>query len=200
VSFLSLWGQKDSLDQAAAQAITASVKAIQNPTTFDCGELLCVPAVAALKTGDEKAQAVHRLLEIYSREKLEDYEQFVTSKRDLIASIGLKHETCVDNLRMLSLASLATDMSEIPYDHIKTILKLEKDKDVEWWVIKVHRAGLVQVKMDQIRRIVVVNRTTARVFSTTDWQELKTRVEGWRHCLQNMSVIIQGAKESADLA
>lgn len=199
VSFLSLWGDKDKLVEAAPQAIIAAVKAIQNPTTFDCDELLRIPAVVALKTGDAKAQAVHRLLEIYSREKLEDYEQFVADKTDLIASIGLTHETCVDKLRMLSLASLATDMSEIPYDHIKSILKLDKDKDVELWVIKVHRAGLVQVKMDQIRRIVVVNRTTARVFNPTDWQELGTRVEGWRTCLTNMSVIIQGAKESAEL-
>jgi translation initiation factor 3 subunit M len=200
VTFLSLWGAKDNYAQAAPQAIAAAVKAIQNPTTFSCDELLRTPAVAALKTGDEKAQAVHRLLEIYSREKLEDYEKFVANKGAIVASIGLDHDTCVDKLRMLSLASLATEMTEIPYDTIKEILKLDKDKDVELWVIKVHRAGLVQGKMDQIRRVVIVNRTTARVFSTTDWAELRTRVDGWRQCLTNMSDIIQGAKESAELA
>jgi len=200
VTFLSLWGAKEDYAQAAPQAIAAAVKAIQNPTAFSCDELLRTPAVAALKTGDEKAQAVHRLLEIYSREKLEDYEKFVANKGAIVKSIGLDHDTCVDKLRMLSLASLATEMTEIPYDTIKEILKLGKDKDVELWVIKVHRAGLVQGKIDQIRRVVIVNRTTARVFSTTDWAELRTRVDGWRQCLTNMSDIIQGAKESAELA
>jgi len=200
VTFLNLFGDQDDLASAAPQAITASVKAIQNPTTFNCDELLRIPAVAALKSGDDKAQTVHRLLEIYSREKLEDYEKFVSSKRDVVASIGLDHDTCVDKLRMLSFASMATDMTEIPYELIKSTLKLDKDKDVELWVIKVHRAGLVQGKMDQLRRVVVINRTTARVFNPTDWSELRTRVDGWRQCLTNMTDIIQGAKEHAELA
>ena len=37
---------------------------------------------------------------------------------------------------MLSFASMATDMTEIPYELIKSTLKLDKDKDVELWVIK----------------------------------------------------------------
>lgn len=197
VTYLSLW--KDKLTEAAPQAINASVKAIENPTMFDCAELLRLPAVDALKTGDDKAQAVHRLLEIYSCEKLEDYEKFVKGKSAMLESIGLTNEMCVDKLRMLSLASLAAEDVEITYDRIKEVLKLEKDKDVELWVIKVHRAGLVQGKMDQLRRVVVVNRTTARVFSTTDWESLGQRVDQWRQCLDSMTTIIHGAKEHADL-
>jgi len=196
-TYLSLWEAKDNLAEAAPQAIVVSVNAIQNATTFGCDELLRLPAVAALKTGDDKAQVVHRLLEIYSREKLEDYENYVKGKVSTLEALGLSHDTCVDKLRMLSLASLAADLTEIPYDLVKSTLKLDSDKEVEAWVIKVHRAGLVKGKMDQLRRLVVVNRTTARVFSTTDWAELKTRVDGWRQCLTSMSDVIQAAKVHA---
>lgn len=198
MTYLSLFSDKDDLSLAAPQAIAVSVSAIENASTFACDELLRLPAVGALAKGDDKAQACHRLLEIYSREKLEDYEKFVSTKKNAVASLGLSHDTCVDKLRMLSLASLAADLTEIPYDLIKSTLKLDSDKDVELWVIKVHRAGLVQGKMDQIRKLLVVNRTTARVFNTTDWAELKTRVDGWRTCLGNMSDIIQGAKDQAE--
>jgi len=197
VTFLSLWEAKENLAEAAPQAIDVAVNAIQNATTFGCDELLRLPAVAALKTGDDKAQVVHRLLEIYSREKLEDYESFVSGKTKTLEALGLSHDTCVDKLRMLSLASLAADRAEIEYDLIKTTLKLGSDKEVEAWVIKVHREGLVQGKMDQLRRVVVVSHTTARVFNTTDWAELKTRVDGWRQCLTSMSDVIEAAKVHA---
>lgn len=198
VKYLALWaGKGEDLAAAVPQAIEASVTAIQNPTAFDCDELLQLPPVAALATGDAKSKAVHRLLEIYSSEKLDAYESFAESNKELLGSIGLTHEMCVDKLRMLSMASLAAEMGDIPYDRVKATLKLESDKEVEQWVIKAHRAGLVQTKMDQLQRRIIVNRTTARVLSTTDWQELRKRVDGWKQCLDNMSQIIVGAKESA---
>lgn len=197
VKYLSLWGPKDKLASVATQAIEASVTAIQNPTAFDCDELLQLPAVAALATGDDRSKAVHRLLEIYSSEKLDAYEVFAESHKDLLASIGLTHETCVDKLRMVTMASLAAEMNVIPYDRVKETLKLASDKDVEQWVIKVKRAGLVQAKMDQLTRKIHVARTTARVINTTDWAELGKRVDGWKQCMENMSVIIKGAKENA---
>jgi translation initiation factor 3 subunit M len=198
VKYLGLWaGKGEDLAAAVPQAIEASVTAIQNPTAFDCDELLQLPPVAALATGDAKSKAVHRLLEIYSSEKLDAYETFAALNKELLGSIGLTHEMCVDKLRMLSMASLAAEMGDIPYDRVKATLKLESDKEVEQWVIKVHRAGLVQTKMDQLQRRIIVNRTTARVLSTTDWQELRKRVDGWKQCLDNMSQIIVGAKESA---
>jgi len=200
VTFLSLWGPKDNLAQAAPQAIEASVKAIQNPTTFDCDELLQLKAVSALAEGDEKSKAVLRLLQIYGSEKLEAYEEFVGSHKELLASIGLTHEMCVDKLRLLSLASLAAENTEIPYDLVASTLKLSGDKEVEMWVIKGFRAGLVQAKMDQVRRVVIVSRTTARVFNSTDWKELGDRVEGWQTSLTNMSEIISAAKEHARAA
>lgn len=197
VKYLSLWGPKEDLSPSVPQAIEASVTAIQNPTVFDCDELLQLPSVAALATGDAKSKAVHRLLQIYSSEKLDAYETFAESNKELLGSIGLTHEMCVDKLRMLSMASLAAEMGDIPYDRVKSTLKLESDKEVEAWVIKAHRAGLVQTKMDQLNRRIIVNRTTARVISTTDWSELRKRVDGWKQCLDNMSQIIVGAKESA---
>jgi len=200
VTFLSLWGPKDKLAMAAPQAIEASVKAIQNPTTFNCDELLQLKAVTAMADGDEKSKAVFRLLQIYGSEKLEAYEAFVGTHKELLASIGLTHEMCVDKLRLLSLASLAAENTEIPYDLIATTLKLSGDREVEMWVIKGYRAGLVQAKMDQTRRVVIVSRTTARVFNTTDWKELGDRVEGWKTSLTNMSEIILTAKEHARAA
>jgi len=197
VTFLSLWVKGDKLALAAPQAIEASVKAIQNPTTFNCDELLQLKAVVALADGDEKSKAVFRLLQIYGSEKLEAYEEFVGSHKELLASIGLTHEMCVDKLRLLSLASLAAENNEIPYDVVASTLKLGGDREVEMWVIKGFRAGLVQAKMDQVNRKVIVSRTTARVFNSTDWKELGDRVQGWRTSLTNMSQIIQAAKEHA---
>jgi translation initiation factor 3 subunit M len=185
------------LPGAAEHAITACVAAIQNPTMFACDELLELPAVAALAKGDDKGKAVHRLLEIFAREKLDAFEEFAKSNQAVIDSIGLTKDACVDKLRMLSMAILGAEMGEIPYSTVQETLQLESDMEVERWVIKVTRAQLMTAKIDQLRKLIVVGHTSARNITSNDWEELGARINGWRACLQDMSHVIRGAKENA---
>eukprot|EP00657_Telonema_sp_P-1_P000049 TRINITY_DN10069_c0_g1_i1.p1 TRINITY_DN10069_c0_g1~~TRINITY_DN10069_c0_g1_i1.p1 ORF type:complete len:115 (-),score=49.52 TRINITY_DN10069_c0_g1_i1:71-415(-) len=89
-----------------------------------------------------------------------------TQSRSSAASDVYKRQ--VNKMRMLSLVNLATESAEIDYSTIAETLQITSD-EVEPWVIKVSRAGLVKTRMDQLRQVVVVSRTRVRVLNNNDW-------------------------------
>lgn len=47
---------------------------------------------------------------------------------------------------------------------------MEGDDDVEEWVLRAIQTGLMEAKMDQMQRVVVVRRCTNRVFGPVQWK------------------------------
>jgi translation initiation factor 3 subunit M len=52
--------------------------------------------------------------------------------------------------------------------------------EVESWVVRAITAGLVDARIDQEGRAVVVTRTTQRVFDAAAWKGLQTTLQQWR--------------------
>jgi len=193
VKYLSLFEAADEMVVAFPLAIEAAVIAIQDPVQHDCAQLLRLAAVVALKSASGKEASAHRLLEIFGSEKLASYQEFVSANKSAVADLGLDHESCVEKMRMLSLVNLATECSEIPYSTVAETLQI-KPEEVEPWVIRVSRAGLVKTRMNQLREVVVVSRTKVRVFNNNDWAQLGTQVGAWKDSLTNLQSMIREAK------
>ncbi len=68
---------------------------------------------------------------------------------------GLSYEECYKKIRLLSLTTLAAENREIPYDLIAKMLQI-KPEEVESWVVSAIAAELIDARMDQLRRIVVI--------------------------------------------
>lgn len=49
-------------------------------------------------------------------------------------------------------------------------LRVEGDEEVEEWVLRAIQAGLMEAKMDQMQRVVVIRRCTNRVFGPDQWK------------------------------
>lgn len=58
-------------------------------------------------------------------------------------------------MQLLSLASLAVEQRELPYERVAEALQI-KPEEVEHWVISAIGAKLIDAKMDQLRRLVIV--------------------------------------------
>jgi translation initiation factor 3 subunit M len=196
--YLSLFEEGDDMQAAFPLAVEASVIAIQDPVQHDCAELLRLPAVAALKEqgAQSKEAASHRLLEIFGSEKLSSFLEFAEANKAAVSEMGLDHDDCVNKMRMLSLVNLATESAEIPYETIASTLQVG-DNEVESWVIRVSRAGLVKTRMDQLRQVVVVSRTKVRVFNNQDWCMLGQQVASWKNSLIGLQSMIRQAKSQA---
>ena len=49
-------------------------------------------------------------------------------------------------------------------------LHVSGDDEVEDWVLRAIQAGLMEAKMDQMQRVVVIRRCTNRVFGPAQWK------------------------------
>ena len=95
-------------------------------------------------------------------------------------------------MRLLSLCSLATEHEEIPYDAIATTLQIDT-KDVEKWVIAAVSSGLLTAKMDQLQRVVMVEKCVVRRFGMEQWKVLQRRLNEWT---RNVRSVVEGLKQS----
>ena len=68
---------------------------------------------------------------------------------------GLKKDECVRKMRLLSLCTLASSKAEMKYSEIAACMQIG-EAEVEAWVIKAITAKLLDAKMDQINKTVVV--------------------------------------------
>ena len=61
-------------------------------------------------------------------------------------------------------------------------LQVRGDEEVEEWVLRAIQTGLMEAKMDQMQRVVVIQRCTNRVFGPSQWKVkgfLKKRCFDW---------------------
>ena len=113
--------------------------------------------------------------------KLQDYRDFTSmpDKMTVFATFKINEDQCMKNMCLLSLVSLAGEHEEIPYSAIASTLNIPED-NVEQWVIRAVSSGLMEAKMDQLRKVVLVERCAVRQFGKKEWGALKLRLDTWK--------------------
>lgn len=126
--------------------------------------------------------------------KLQDYRDFTAmpDKVSVFPTFGIDEERCMENMSLLSLVSLAGEHEEIPYGAIAATLNVRED-EVERWVIRAVSSGLMDAKMDQLRRVVLVERCAVRQFGTKEWTAMKVRLDKWK---SNVRGVLDALKKS----
>jgi translation initiation factor 3 subunit M len=162
-------------------AVKCMVGAVRSPIVCftERHDILSLRSVSALKNDSEHGE-LFKLLSIFSSGKLKDYMNFYASGgAALVTKYALDHEQIVDNMRLLSMCSLATEHAEIPYEAIASDLDVPFE-DVEHWVVKTISARLIDAKMDQLTRRVMISRCTHRIFGQGQWLELQSKLNSWK--------------------
>ncbi|KAM5581173.1 hypothetical protein ABKV19_010412 [Rosa sericea] len=178
--YLATFSGEDAhvLSQAKDEAVHTIVEFVKTPDMFQC-DLLDMPAVVQLEK-DAKHALAYQLLKIFLTQRLDAYLEFQAANSTMLQSYGLVHEDCITKMRLISLVDLGSDESgRIPYSLIRDTLQINED-EVEPWVVKAITAKLLDCKMDQMNEVVVVTRSTQRVFGKEQWHTLKTKLASWR--------------------
>ncbi|CAI5487466.1 unnamed protein product [Closterium sp. Naga37s-1] len=84
-------------------------------------------------------------------------------------------------------------VGEIRYALLQDTLQVAEE-EVEQWVVRAIAAKVVDARMDQQRRVVVVTRSTQRVFGLPQWLELRNRLAMWKENISNVSRVAQSAR------
>mmetsp|Transcript_25167 Transcript_25167/g.38086 ORF Transcript_25167/g.38086 Transcript_25167/m.38086 type:complete len:443 (-) Transcript_25167:63-1391(-) len=195
---LATYTEESQLDSTSAKyAEEASIGAIRDPINLFSSQrqLTSLPAVVALQ---KSKPALHDLLKIFMDGKLQDYRDFTSmpDKNSVFATFNLDESECAKNMCLLSLVSLAAEHEEIPYSVIASTLEI-KDEEVEQWVITGVSSGLMEAKMDQLRKVVLVERCVVRQFGTNEWAALKVRLDAWK---TNVRGVLDALKNSGNLS
>lgn len=195
--FLETYTDESSLDSDAnTYAQEAATGAIRDPINLFSSQrgILSLPAISAL----QKSQpGLYDLLKIFVSGKLQDYRDFASmpDKMAVFSAYKLSEDDCTKNMSLLSLVSLAGEHEEIPYSAIASTLGVEED-DVEKWVIAAVASGLMEAKMDQLSKVVIVERCAVRQFGTKEWSALKLRLEKYK---TNVKGVLDALEKSAAL-
>ncbi|KAI5862085.1 PCI domain-containing protein [Durotheca rogersii] len=188
----------NELKSEAAQrlALRAVRAAILSPTHNDFQDLLAVPAVQALS---DTHPVYSELLTIFAEKDLEDYNDFREEHEGFVEKENLNGDKLYRKMRLLTFASLAASTSsrEIPYESIAKALQIPVE-EVEMWTIDVIRAGLLEGKLSQQKKVFLVHRTTYRVFGEKQWRELDDRIDGWKAVLTNVIANLRREQANAE--
>jgi len=188
--------ESDEVESAEAKelSVRAVKMALNQPRHFDFQDLTVIDSVQALRKSESP---LFDLLEIFTSQGLEEYNDFKDEHGDwLEQQDDMDKATLNRKMRLLTLASLAAQAQNrtLPYDRIRAALQISED-DIELWVIDVIRAGLVEGKLSQLNRTLLIHRSTYRVFGEKQWAEVQVRLDNWRNSLENVLAVVRQERE-----
>ncbi|KAI9818218.1 MAG: hypothetical protein M1827_000843 [Pycnora praestabilis] len=180
--------------EARKLSLRALKSALTYPTHFDFQDLTALDSIQALRKSDP---TYSDLLELFSAELLDDFNDFKDEHERWIEEQGLDDAALHRKMRLLTLASLAasTTSRSLPYAQIAKALQVPSE-DVEMWVIDVIRAGLVEGKLSQLNQTFLIHRSTYRVFGENQWREVASRLDTWRESLVGVLTVIRQEREN----
>jgi len=193
IKFLQTYESSDqaSLAGVADQATKAAVEAIKYPEIVESDHLLKISAIRQLETSNPR---VWQLLKLFAEDTLESFEKFAENNPGFLDSVGLVYEDCVKKMRLLSLATLAAKHdSEVPYSIISQTLSIDEG-EVEYWVILAISTNILDAKLDQLRRVVLINRAAQRVFTKAEWEMLSKSLRVWKDSVGQLLTVVQNKK------
>jgi translation initiation factor 3 subunit M len=177
----------DTDAEATALAKDVVLRAVTMENYFAFEDLLQYSAIQKLKGTAEE----YELLDVFLNGTLTTYQNFAQSHAGLIKNA----DSNVHKMRLLSLASLGSEnlSRELTYSEIASNLQIPEE-EVEMWVIDVIRAGLVEAKLDQLNKTVMVHRSIYRVFGQEQWKKLSTSLSAWKENLNEILAVVGNAK------
>lgn len=184
-----------SSDEARQLSLKALKTALQHPTHFDFQDLTSLDSIQALRQSDPD---YIELLDIFTSETLEEYNDFKDDHEGWIDAQGLDSAVLNRKMRLLTLASLAAQnhqTRQVSYAQIQRALQIPAE-EVEMWVIDVIRAGLVEGKLSQLNQLFLIHRSTYRVFGENQWREVAARLDMWKTSLTGVLQVIRKEKEN----
>ncbi|KAG0308669.1 hypothetical protein BGZ98_007241 [Dissophora globulifera] len=190
VKYLTSFNGTSELDGQKVHATRAIVESLALPEVLNFENLLKIDAIQHLKS-----EKVYELLSVFMSGNVQDYRALVAKHGGFVKQLGLDEEETLRKIRLLSLASLGSEnlSRELSYQEIAKALEIE-ESEVEMWVIDVIRAGLVEAKLNQVSKVVTINRSIYRTFGTAQWQQLSQRLHGWKQSLAEILQVIANAK------
>eukprot|EP00276_Gloeochaete_wittrockiana_P013297 CAMPEP_0184331950 /NCGR_PEP_ID=MMETSP1089-20130417/1235_1 /TAXON_ID=38269 ORGANISM="Gloeochaete wittrockiana, Strain SAG46.84" /NCGR_SAMPLE_ID=MMETSP1089 /ASSEMBLY_ACC=CAM_ASM_000445 /LENGTH=396 /DNA_ID=CAMNT_0026655129 /DNA_START=83 /DNA_END=1273 /DNA_ORIENTATION=+ len=154
------------------------VRSIQTPEVYQFDQILSLKAIQQLKAVKE-TEKLFELLEIFGSKGIDALQQFVDQNAAISEETGISKDDLFSKLRLLLLSSIGTLRNELSFDEIISNLKIN-EAELEEIVIQAIGYGILDARIDQINRSVVIVDTKPREFPLEWWTLLQQRLDTWQ--------------------
>lgn len=189
VRLLKLYSENEGVE-AKSDAHICVISHIAHPKIFVMDHLLDLHPIRALD-----GQLSHELLQIFVDGDLNDYIEFYNNNVDFVEKLAVTHEENLRKMRLLTLASMAQDCSEIEFSQVIEKLNLASE-ELEPFVIEAIGSGLIKGKINEPEERISISSTINRTFKDPQWMFIKSKLEMWQKNL----VIIQESMRKGHFA
>lgn len=193
----------DYAQRAVIGTINKAITVTKDPTKNTgepkiAAETYHLSAVQSLKNStSESHRRAYALLTIFCEGDCAQFREFCAKYPGQLAEFGLDEQVCVDNIRLLSLASLSAVDESVSYERVAELLSIEMS-EVEQWVVKAITSKVIDAKLDQLNQVIIVNRGSQRHFTDTQWADLGEKLKKWRGSVQTVLQSVRKAREDHD--
>lgn len=105
----------------------------------------------------------------------------------------ISFDEAIAKIRLLTLATVAHGRSEMSLSEVAQALE-EKEDNVEPWVVRAISEGVIDGRIDQINKKVLVKSAYQRKFGQEEWHFLDTKLSQWIDNLENVIKFIGDQK------
>lgn len=184
-------GTSEVSDKMAQDAATQLVQdALQLPNVMQVDDLLALDTVKQLGKSKPGKDLVE-LLRIFLKGGVDELRNFHSKNGKVFTQFSLSIDDCMSKIRLLTLATLCQGESEMPLARVAEVLQEPDDDDnVERWVVRAISEGVIDGRIDQLNRKVLIKSTFQRQFEKREWEFLDTKLTQWVENLDSLINLI----------
>mmetsp|Transcript_22385 Transcript_22385/g.40326 ORF Transcript_22385/g.40326 Transcript_22385/m.40326 type:complete len:417 (-) Transcript_22385:147-1397(-) len=171
--------------------------AVTLPSVIQFDNILVLDTVQALRK--TKQDGLVKLCEIFLSGTVEDFKEFQKKHGGIFDEHGLNLEEAMSKIRLLTLATIAKGKSELSLDEVAKRLQ-EDTGGVEKWVVRGISEGVIDGRIDQLNRKVLVKSTFQRKFEKDEWNFLEGKLSLWIDNLEHVIKFIGEQKVKSEAA
>jgi alpha-N-acetylglucosamine transferase len=107
---------------------------------------------------------------------------------------GISESEAIQKKSYVQICSLTTvDNSNFDYDQLAALLNIDA-QDVEEWAIEAIANKIIDAKIDQMNRRVVIKSTMLKQLKTEEWKRILVKVQVWKEKFERMQTVLSAAK------
>lgn len=156
------------------------------PHVLDFTEFLGLAVVQQLQEGAHAK--LFAMVGLLARGDLKAFVKDHPPKDAFFATYKLSYEQCLTKMRLLTLANIA-QAGELPLSDVATVLQMDEE-EAEHWVVRAVSSGILNARVDQIKRVVLVKSAFQRSFGQDQWKKLHEQLGQWIGNLERISGVL----------
>jgi len=128
---------------------------------------------------------IHDLLMCAVYDGLTEYLSFYSAHKEFLHKMNLDHNQLMKKMRILTLISVAEKSTEVAFSQIQKELQLESN-EVEKFIIDALKTKLLQARIDQANKKLIVQSVVKRALSTQHWTHIRDILTSWKSSLHHI--------------